>query len=349
MLLTSYIDEQPKLLYSAIEKRKEITGALVKSYLKLDADIIYIIGSGSSRNAALTSSLLMEEVLEIPVIVSSSSKEIVFKGQRPIVFYISQGGYSTNTIAAIENNSRKEAFTVSVTGNSDSVITRLCNETIEIPCGPEKAGPKTKGYTLTVALLYLFAIEASKFKTEKYIKALFESAEKMEGNIKRTREWTEKNYERFTSLKSCAVVGKGVGEHIAQEGALKLMETLLFPAYGMEAEEYMHGPACAISKDVGGFYLMPPSFDIDRDRVSCLASYHQKCSKSAFLIGGDERDDERNLTLETSGKWYTAPFEQILPFQIISDVVPDKSGIEGEGTKKFWEMDEFLKIKQKRT
>ncbi len=65
-------------------------------------DRLILVASGTSRNAAAAAAPFMEWALDLPVDVTAPSGLGRIVGKRPFLIFVSQGGNSTNTIAAIE-------------------------------------------------------------------------------------------------------------------------------------------------------------------------------------------------------------------------------------------------------
>ena len=351
--IIDYIYEQPALFQEALQQRQTICRPFVTPYQKTRPDRIYLVASGTSKNAALSAVPFMETILGISVDVVESSRSCEFRGKSPFVIFISQGGNSTNTIAAIQRAS--SYHTLTMTGNPKGEIGKVSSTCLFIPCGEENVGPKTKGYTLTVLTLYLMALEGALAvgsitpnAYQSYIDVLVSTGKHLRENIDTAYAWVmETNRKRFRELGVTYVVGKGQATAVACESALKIMETLLVPAFGFEFEEFLHGPVCSLSKNVGGIYLMPCSANKDYSRMQTIAHFHRETSPSVFIVGADA-SDERDIALKTSGCEYTVPFEEVIPIQIVSAKIPAESGIDGVGSKRFKHIDElvFTKFKQ---
>lgn len=352
MTMLDYINEQPELFLNALEKRDGIVSEAAELFIKEKPDALYLIASGTSRNAALAASYFLKEVLRLPVFVESSASSGRFLTSSPFAVFISQGGCSTNTVDAIARCGDVPSF--AVTGNPKGKVNDLCKQKMIIPCGEENIGPKTKGYTMTILSLYLWALSVAKetgrmdvSSYERYITSLSEAGSSMAKNIAVSTEWAEANWESFSKPSAFFLVGKGVDQAIAAEGALKMMETILKPSVSFEFEEYLHGPVCSIGEDVSGLYLLPSS-DKDETRISELAAIHGKQSECVFTIkAGDASFNGRELKLSSSDEWYLRPFSMIIPMQLLSAIVPAKMGIEGLGMKRFYAIDDVVKMKYK--
>lgn len=351
MKMLDYICEQPDYFAWALENRKQIARPFVELFAQIRPDRLYIIASGTSRNGAATAAPFMSEALAMDVTVSAPSRVYQLYGGNPLVIYVSQGGNSTNTIAAMD---RLAAYpSIALTGDHGRICD-LCTQYLHIPCGDETVGPKTKGYTLTILTLYLMAMEAGletgrlpQERYDAYVAALQVAAGQFEINVQRTMEWQRRNDAALCGIKLAYLVGKRQCLPIAQEGALKLQETILVPTAAYDFEEFLHGPASSIQADTAGFYLLPPVGDPDRDRMQKLLEFHRGCCPQAYALGADDTTDTRDYAPQTAGVWYTQPFELILPMQMVGAVIPEELKLEGNGSQTFRKLDKLLNIKYK--
>ena len=67
MTMLECIHEQPKVLKRTIEGRKELAASFSDEFSAGSHDCIYLVASGTSRNASLAAAPFMEEMLGIPV------------------------------------------------------------------------------------------------------------------------------------------------------------------------------------------------------------------------------------------------------------------------------------------
>lgn len=356
MTMMDYIEEQPELFRQALANRKELSELFCRIFLEKKPDSIYLIASGTSGNAARAAAPFVEMVLQRPVHVLAPSCISRIWGKRPLLLMISQGGKSTNMLKAAKH--LENYLRISLTGNVDAKLNPLCDHHILIPCKEENVGPKTKGYTITILLLYLLALEAglaegcvSEGEYRSVLAALESAAGQLSENIRRVKDWLGENEEKLMNLKEIYLVGKGQSASVAREGALKIMETLMVSASAFDFEEYLHGPSCSLRAETAGFYLLPPAEDADNCRMEKMAAYHREISSGVFILsdadpGNAEVSDQRDCRLLSSGQWFTRPFEEILPFQLISAVIPVRRGIDGQGMKCFKAIDQRLGVKE---
>lgn len=347
-----YFFEQPEALRRVFDHRKEDAAVFVNLFRKSRPGRIYLIGSGSSLNAAKAAAPVMEELLDIEVTPVASSVFPKFRDKNSFLIFISQGGNSTNTVAAIQEYS--EYPHMAVTGTESCTINDI-TEHVLIRCGEEKAGPKTKGYVSTFFLLYCISLETAKelgiITEEEYQKKVSEAdqaIERMKDNIQTTVAWFEKQAQEMKQIEKCVCIGKHIGQAAALESALKMQETILIPASGYEYEEFLHGPDMAIDGKMAGLYLIPERNDKDYERFVGLVQYHRSKSPYVYTVGGgDEFNTEKDLMIGKEDPEALKLFSWCLPSQIMGARIPALLGREGKGHIIFDELDEILAIKAK--
>ena len=352
MEMIDYIKEQAPLFVSVLAGRKNIAAPFCAVCEKVQPAKITLIASGTSRNAALAAAPFMEEVLALDVQVLAPSQVSAVRGEHTLAVVISQGGNSTNSLAVFDR--LQGVPTIAMTGNPYGHVNKKGDTYIEIPCGEEMMGPKTKGYTITILTLYLMALEyalqsgrITETEYDAYIAALQQAAEQLPGNIAAAEAWTQANTESLKTLSTIYLVGKKQAMETAAEGALKLMETLLIPGFAFDFEEFLHGPTSSIGESVSGFYLLPTQDDPDYERMQRLIDYHRSVCSAVYTVGLSAAGDARDCVVQTTGKWYTQPFEQILPMQVASAQIPALTGLAGVGSQRFAKLDAVMGIKQK--
>ncbi|MDO4329435.1 MAG: SIS domain-containing protein [Lachnospiraceae bacterium] len=352
MTMLDYVKEQPQVFNDVLKKKAEITSDFSQIFCEQMPDQVYLVASGTSCNAAKAAAMFMEMVWKLPVTVVPPSRMTQVFGTNPLLIFISQGGKSTNMLAAAER--MKGYHRIAMTGNADGKLNGMCEHYMMIPCGEETVGPKTKGYMITILTLYLMALESSKKagilaedEYIKYMEVLEKTAGQLEENVKRSCRWVEENEESLKSLKEIYLVGKGQSMMVAQEGALKMMETYLIPGVPFDFEEYLHGPSCSLRESTGGMYLLPMEDDEDYERMQKLVQYHRQICPAVYTTGLPSSGDERDCVLLSGGQWYTRPFEEMIPIQVMCAVIPGKLGIDGVGMQHFKALDKVLNVKYK--
>lgn len=353
MNMRDYIFEQPQVMRDIFENRKENLREFLNFYQEVNPDRIYIIACGSSYNASCAASEFMNRVLGIEVSVHFPSKLPAILAKRPLIIAVSQGGESTNTIAAVK--ALRQYPLIAATGKAECTVNSLCDHHFDLGCGRETVGPKTKGYTATILSFSLLALEAAyatgAISEEEYNSfcAMYAAVpENMQKNIETTDAFVKAHLDEFCSMKKLSWTGKGIGGQLAKECALKVLETLLIPALNYEYEEFLHGPICAIDGEMAGFYLL--SNDEDAVRMAATAKAHATYCEKAYIVTSDTSvTGDRVLHILSSGDDATASFEYPLLAQLISSEVPVALDIVDAGMHQFRTFDDVVKIKAKRT
>ena len=352
MTMRDYIEEQPAVMRRIFENRKENLREFLTYYREISLDHIYIVARGSSYNASCVAAAFMAKVLNTDVTVHFPSKLPAIRAKRPLIIAVSQGGESTNTIAAVKALSAYPL--IAATGKAECTVNSLCDRHFDFGCGPETVGPKTKGYTATILSFSLFALEAARISGsidkpayDRYCALFAAVPDNMEENIARCDLFVQAHLSEFCSMKKMAWTGKGIDGLLTKECALKIMETLLIPAIHYEFEEYLHGPLCTIDPQMAGFYLL--SDDADAKRIEAVARAHQEICPQAYVVTSDDTvEGDRVLHLISGGDDAVKPFAYILPAQFIASEVPVALGTVDKGMRQFRAFDDIVKIKAKR-
>ena len=149
MSVREYIREQPDIIRAAIAAAAQarVPGAVDHGAV--------LVGSGSSFNAltaaAATVSAPRRSTLRV-VGPQTHLRDIGEGRAAPVpVVVLSQSGASTTSIEAARAAAAHGSATLVVTCEPESPIARLSLPTCILPIGGEPIGPKTKGFTATLA------------------------------------------------------------------------------------------------------------------------------------------------------------------------------------------------------
>ena len=345
--IIKYWNTQPEVLKKMLKDSQKLTEEFVKLYLEIKPTNIYLVGSGTSLNAEESAAAFMEEILAVDVHTMPSSYLHMIRGERPLIIFVSQGGSSTNTLKAMEQ--MKDYPFITVTGEAECEIASRSSHHMTIGCGEEPVGPKTVGYTASVMVLYLMTLEAgkaAKILTDNYYKeikdTLYQGLDYMRENMDTALEWIEKHKNELSEIKKYIFVGHGTTATALKEGCLKILETVKYPAFSYEFEEYLHGPILAVDASTGGFLFLSEETE-ERERLEQLAGYQKKYSKYTYLITDqkiENADEEESdiLRIHKTGASYTEVFEIIVIPQLMAAMIqgyleiPDGSPLYDEYT-----------------
>ena len=352
--MVDFIREQPEALRRILDAHEQLTKTFVELYCANRPDRLYLIGSGTSNNAAAASAPYMQRALGVEVIDSPSSRlpEIPAAVKKPMFCVISQGGRSTNSIAAIERY--QDYPVVVITADEESIIgKRYRDKHMLLACGPETVGPKTKGYTTTILTFCLCALDAAlaagAMERAAHAAALADLSamiDAMPGNIERTFAWYHLNENALVNTNKYVFIGKNVGWKTALESALKVLETVKYPAMAYEFEEYLHGPIMMGDEKLCLIGFVPA--DSDGERMLGLLDYFRNITPCSYAVGSDPALAERgSLVLDVPSDACLGPFAHILPGQVISALLPTRMGRADMAMKQFADIDAIVHIKAK--
>ncbi len=333
--MASYVKEGPERIRSLVAKREELTGELVKRFLERPYDTIWIVASGSSFNASLCSRYYLRNMLGVEVKVVSPGIFAAYETplrENEFLFFISQSGYSTNTIAALDKAREMGREAICLTGNVEADVKNHSDLVVDYGVGQEKVGYVTLGVTSLVTFLTLFAIEAAQKSGR--IKAqeanacfdeVLKAADFNESTQEATYKFIQKHYKAFTAMDRVFLSGSGSSYGVAMEGSLKLSETVQVMTICYDTEEFLHGPALQLTPNHTVFLV--DSGDENSERVHRIYAAVRSVTDRAFLLtptkGPD--DDENVLVLKKAPREeLTAlvylPFFQLLAYQITEDM-----------------------------
>lgn len=241
------------------------TLSVMDKYLRLAAMIVsrgekvYVVGTGTSYHAALTSVYYFTELAGLSVTPVSAAEfpysllESVETGT--VLIAISQSGETSDVINTVKLAKQRGAVIIGITNNVGSRLALESNVYLPIGAGPELAVPATKTFTSTLAALLLLASYTGVFsglrKIEEH-KILVEEMRNYAKTLKETIPYIEENASRVSrELKDAIgayVASSGITYPIAVEGALKLKEASLLHAEGYQLGELRHGPVSIITQ-----------------------------------------------------------------------------------------------------
>lgn len=336
--MMEYIYEQPRVWKEITDCRSLLCGGLIKSIQSSQVKRVVLLGSGSSFIAAQMAGELFIDMLGIeatPVEPTRLGKlGSLLSTEETLFVAISQSGRSTSTLQVIEELHREGKTVVGVTSDSASPIAVACDSHVLISCGEETVGPKTKGMTATVLTLYLLGLELA-VKTgrlqqpvyDEFITSLSLAFSYFDENAANSLKWINENAASLAAMPQLTVISDGLGYPVAKEGALKILETLYIPVFAYEFEEYLHGINNTINAGAFNLFLMGDTHN--RERMLRLVDYCAGHGCHGFVISDSlEAAPALALPIHSSGSPFTAPFEALLPFQLMSAVISEQKGIE---------------------
>jgi len=226
---------------------------------------------GTSLNAAKYAEKLMKHLGSFDMVHSLDAAETdsndfprcAEKAKESAFLVVSQSG-ETKDVANVVNAAQENDLTVlSVVNAVGSLIARTTKLGVYCNAGRENAVASTKAFTTQVTVLALIALWFRELKdkvngvTENSLEAalLKESLMRLPiccGMALKNRDQCREVAERLNGKEHCFILGKGYGEAVAYEGALKIKEMCYLHAEGYSGGALKHGPFALIESDENG-------------------------------------------------------------------------------------------------
>lgn len=299
------ISEQPDIIGSAGSNSSAISttaGAL------RDAKTVYIVGSGTSYNAALVAKYLLSKYASIraeAIVASEISVHAESLDHDGIMLAISQSGESADMLEAAQVARNSGIDVISIVNHPNSALARESTSIIRMNCGPEIGVAATKSFLSQLVILYKIigelggpAIDQSMISQS--ISIALESGPRTKEVAVRLRE-----------VNDVYVLGRGIHYAIALEAALKLKELTYIHAEAMHGGELKHGPLALLDADTNVIVINPPGPTHD----DALADVAKIRARGAHIIGID------TINTDMYDDWIAIPESDETTYAII-EIIP---------------------------
>ena len=299
---------------------------------------VYFMAHGSSYNAVVSTLGYfakfagMRAYAYTPGNFCAGSTPIAYEDSAStLVIVISQTGTSSGVIKALEYVGSLGLKTLSITGAMGSPIDMKADDTMYLFCGEESSNAKTKGYSATLMLLMMLALSlGSKNGTLDMAQkqACLDELAGMIGKIPVVAEKVLdfcKNTKIGESMFDLYVLGSGINFGTAQEGQLKLMETMCIPTMFNDIGEFSHGMHRSINRESS--VLLIKSCDGMQDQIEQTYQYLKGITDHVWMIDatGEVSDDASRLCTPSFAGTQSVLLTT-LAIQIMSVYAPEYNG-----------------------
>jgi glucosamine 6-phosphate synthetase-like amidotransferase/phosphosugar isomerase protein len=249
--IRDYIYEQPETLRRIFQEGSGRVRSLLDSLLTDPPRRIFLIGSGTSKNALMALEPMMSRILRVPIAVYGPMAFMNYLSPSclpgSLAILLSQSGTSTTTIEAALYAKEEGVKTLAITSDPESKFAQNPGEKLIIPMGIEKVGPKTKGYTSTLAALMQLTLSWGAaqgtvvFDPPQMEKLLDSFCEDLKEKLPAWESTAEAQAKAFQRSQQILVLGQGRHAGTALEGSLKISEISGMASSGYDTEEGLHG------------------------------------------------------------------------------------------------------------
>jgi fructoselysine-6-P-deglycase FrlB-like protein len=249
MAIERYIGEQP----DAIRRTLQAARSALRGFASTPLDQLVLVGSGSSLNALHVVMPTLCEAALYPV--SALNPAVLLRHLpevrgTPLVVILSQSGTSTTSIEIARASNERGWPTLVVTAEPASPIAQLGLTTIPLDIGDEPIGPKTKGFTGSIAACAALAEALSGRALPEF------SAVKMAKLIGSARVDAQSLLSATGVPDYVAISGSERFFGVALEASLKISEIAGIASAAFETEELLHGRLHGLGPGSCGFMLV---------------------------------------------------------------------------------------------
>ncbi|MDK2982388.1 MAG: glucoselysine-6-phosphate deglycase [Chloroflexota bacterium] len=330
--MDDYMLEAQKLSLANIEKRKEITKKFVDTFKKKKYHRVILVASGSSYNIASNVRYFMQKYLRMEIRLVWSATFVNYETETvnddDLVIFLSQGGHSTNTVAAAKIMKENKKDAIAMTNWVDSPLKDYVKTIIGYNSTP---GDKfvTKGLVMSTLFIMLASIETAlelqlvdQATYDHVIAQITKSVHKLPEVREAAIQFYEENKEFVQEFERVMLIGCGPTFGTALEGALKLTETYGCPATAYDVEEILHGPAYEIYQN-HTIVVVDTEDSKVHERMLDVYKGMQILTKRVMLLTTDEQVTGRYiLRLKKDNiEEEIAVLYLVVPFQYLSHIV----------------------------
>ncbi len=294
-----------KEIYEIPESLMKTTYTLMDKYLRLASMIIYgarnvyVIGTGTSLHAGLVSAYYFTDMAGTPVNVISAAEFPYYAldnvSTGTVVLAISQSGETSDVLRSARMAKQRGAVIVGVTNVVGSRLSLESNIYLPIGSGPEVAVPATKTFASTLATLAILATYTGlhtgvigKDDLEKLYNEIREFARDLSGKLPSIDSNVDRVVDKLLRRESLYVASSGINYPIALEGALKLKETALIHAEGIQLGETRHGPMVLV-RDGYPVIIVKPIEEVAIELYNKVAKEAQSREATIITVAFDAK------------------------------------------------------------
>ena len=219
---------------------------------------VVIAARGTSDNAARYAKYLLGASNRLVVGLATPSLFTIY--QRPpefgnsLVLGISQSGKSPDIVSVLEEARRQGALTAAITNAPGSELVQASDHVIALNAGEERSIAATKTYTAELAAIALLSVslssDAGKREALSGVPSLVARALEVEDLLEGVAE-------RYRSVQSCVVIGRGFNYATAFELALKLKELTYMLVGPYSSADFLHGPLAMVEPGFPAIVIAP--------------------------------------------------------------------------------------------
>lgn len=166
-----------------------------------------------------------------------------------LLILVSQSGYSAEVVKLLEGLD-PAAFVIGITNDTESPLAKRSQICLPIRAGKEET-VSTKTYTCSLVALYLLASVLTDQDLNRACENVKTTIDAFDAILGYVRPYIGNLVYYLDSAQSIMMLGRGVSLASAMTAALITKETCKFPAEGMSAGQFRHGPMEIVDERIG--------------------------------------------------------------------------------------------------
>lgn len=290
---------------------------------------LILLGCGTSLHAGMYSAHFFKELCEFITVQVFDGGEFTLndipKSGNTGLIFISQSGETKDLQRCLQIAKDQKLLTIGVINVVDSWIAREVTCGVYLNAGKEMAVASTKAFTSQIIVLCMIAIwfaqnkKINLDKRKEYINSLQHVATDIytilnNGTIKRLCKTVA---EYLQSYESCFILGKGICESVAKEGALKMKEIAYIHTEGYSSVALKHG----------SFALIIPNFPIiiiindDENYIRNNSTIDEIKAREAYVIAITDKQykqDKLDVVINIPKNYAFRGILSNIPMQLIA-------------------------------
>ena len=297
------IMEQPE----TIQKAYNYGGRIHKNIIKLGGldnirniinyiEFVYIIGCGTSYNAALIGEHYLNEIKKFVCVKSVNACEFnenslpnIKNFSTTLCIFLSQSGETMDVYNCLKICKAKNCITLGIINKVDSLIAREVYCGIYINAGTEISVASTKSFTsmlIVLSLLSMWFVNNDYYNNTtkiESIRMLPNSVNQLLNDISFMNKISRlKDFILVNSLTSIFILGKDKLYPIACEGALKIKEVCYIHSEGFSASSLKHGPFALL--DTSNITLLLIDYNNTKDYNILKSTYYEIIARETNIF-----------------------------------------------------------------
>lgn len=323
-IMEKEILEQPLVLLESLEKNIDLIKLIAKEVKSKRIKRIVIAARGSSDHAAWLFKYFTEIFTKIPVSMASMSVYSLYNGkmslEKSLVIGVSQSGGAADVTNFLERADKFNAITVAVTNEMDSPVALAAKYHLFLNVGKEHSVAATKTCLGQMLILSYLAAEIGNSGT---LKNNLRNVPKLINELLKKKDVFINAAKKYSNIEDVVVLGRGLNQAAAFEGALKIQETCYIKARGYAISDFHHGPFASIEEGSNVILLAPIGKTSDNAR-----EMYDKCLSinANVIVFTDDLFYETPFRLPKTNDM-TAPFLLTVMLQLFALSVSCNKGL----------------------